>query len=145
MFIGTFFLVESPRWLVSRDRNAEALENLSYLRHLPTDHPYLAEEYNATEATIAHERGLAGAGFWGPIKTVFRSNLLIKRLLIGSSLFAWQNGTGINAINYYSFVAPLISVADFLHESFSPTIFRSIGVTGSSTALLTTGVYGISK
>jgi len=54
--------------------------------------------------------------------------MLIKRLLIGASLFAWQNGTGINAINYYS-----------------PTIFQSIGITGTSTALLTTGVYGIIK
>ncbi|KAF9455847.1 general substrate transporter [Collybia nuda] len=128
LFIGAFFLVESPRWLVSRDRNAEALKNLCYLRHLPEDAPYLVDEFHAIEATIAHERGLAGAGFWGPLKTVFASRLLIKRLLIGASLFAWQNGTGINAVNYYS-----------------PTVFKSIGLTGTSTSLLTTGVFGIIK
>ena len=43
-------------------------------------------------------------------------------------LFLWQNASGINAVNYYS-----------------PTIFKSIGVTGSSTSLLTTGVFGCVK
>ena len=36
--------------------------------------------------------------------------------------------TGINAINYYS-----------------PTIFKSIGITGLNTGLLTTGVFGVIK
>lgn len=37
-------------------------------------------------------------------------------------------GSGINAINYYS-----------------PTVFRSIGVTGTSTGFLTTGIFGVVK
>ncbi|KAK7031699.1 general substrate transporter [Favolaschia claudopus] len=128
LFFGSFFLIESPRWLVSRDRNAAALKNLAKLRNLPEDAPYVVEEYSEIEAAIAHERSLAGAGFFGPVKTVFASKTLRYRILLGSSLFVWQNGTGINAINYYS-----------------PTIFRSIGITGSNTGLLTTGVYGIIK
>ncbi|KAJ7760202.1 general substrate transporter [Mycena olivaceomarginata] len=123
LFIGSFFLVESPRWLVSRDRNADAIKNLAKLRNLPEDAPYVVEEYTEIEAAIAHERGLAGAGFFGPMKTVFASKTLRYRVLLGSSLFVWQNGTGINAINYYS-----------------PTIFKSIGITGGNTGLLTTGV-----
>ncbi|KAJ7230403.1 general substrate transporter [Mycena pura] len=122
LFFGSFLLIESPRWLVSRDRNAAALANLARLRNLPSDHPYVAEEYAEIEAAIAHERSLAGAGFFGPLKTVFASRTLVYRLLLGSSLFLWQNATGINAVNYYS-----------------PTIFKSIGVTGTSTSLLTTG------
>ncbi|KAG6901926.1 hypothetical protein C0995_006637 [Termitomyces sp. Mi166 len=124
LFVGAWFLTESPRWLVSRDRNNHALRNLSYLRNLPDDHPYVVQEYESIERTIAYERGLVGAGFLGPLRNVFTNKMLIKRLLIGSSLFAWQNATGINAINYYS-----------------PTIFKSIGITGTNTALLTTGVY----
>ncbi|KAF8211091.1 hypothetical protein K438DRAFT_1808793 [Mycena galopus ATCC 62051] len=125
LFIGSFFMIESPRWLVSRDRNAEALKNLASLRNLPEDAPYVVEEYSEIEAAIAHERSLAGAGFFGPLKTVFTSKTLVYRLLLGSSLFVWQNGTGINAINYYS-----------------PTIFKSIGVIGGNTSLLTTGLAG---
>ncbi|KAJ7709006.1 MFS quinate transporter QutD [Mycena rosella] len=122
LFFGSFFLVESPRWLCSRDRNAAALKNLAKIRNLPEDAPYVVEEFAEIEAAIAHERGLAGAGFLGPMKTVFASRTLMYRLLLGSSLFVWQNGTGINAINYYS-----------------PTIFKSIGITGTNTSLLTTG------
>ncbi|CAK5268061.1 unnamed protein product [Mycena citricolor] len=128
LFIGSLFMVESPRWLASRDRNSQALRNLATLRNLPEDAPYVVEELAEIEAGIAHERSLAGAGFFGPLLTVFRSKALMYRLFIGCIMFAWQNGTGINAINYYS-----------------PTIFKSIGITGTNTSLLTTGVYGLIK
>jgi len=39
-----------------------------------------------------------------------------------------QNGSGINAINYYS-----------------PTVFKSIGVTGTSASLFSTGIFGVIK
>ncbi|KAF9075070.1 general substrate transporter [Rhodocollybia butyracea] len=127
LFIGSLLLSESPRWLMSRDREEDALRSLAYLRNLPRDAPYVQQELTETREAIRHERSLAGAGFFGPLRTVFSSSKLIWRAALASSLFAWQNATGINAINYYS-----------------PTIFTSIGVTGSS-GLLTTGVYGIIK
>lgn len=40
----------------------------------------------------------------------------------------WQNATGINAINYYS-----------------PTVFKSLGITGTNTSFFTTGLYGVVK
>jgi hypothetical protein len=46
-------------------------------------------------------------------------------LLLTSSLL---EGSGINAINYYS-----------------PTVFRSIGIQGTNTAFLTTGIFGVVK
>ncbi|EEB94856.1 hypothetical protein MPER_06266, partial [Moniliophthora perniciosa FA553] len=128
LLLGTPFLSESPRFLVSRDRNQQAITSLTKLRSLPSNHPYVVEEMCMIEEAIRHERSLAGAGFFGPMKTVFASRRLLYRLALGSSLFAWQNATGINAINYYS-----------------PTIFRSIGVVGQNSSLLTTGVYGIIK
>ncbi|KIK55202.1 hypothetical protein GYMLUDRAFT_175841 [Collybiopsis luxurians FD-317 M1] len=125
--IGSLLMTESPRWLMSRDREEDALRSLTYLRHLPRDADYVQEELFETREAIKHERSLAGAGFFGPLRTVFSSPKLMGRLALASSLFAWQNATGINAINYYS-----------------PTIFKSVGVTGSS-SLLTTGVYGLIK
>ncbi|KAI1297105.1 general substrate transporter [Xylaria venustula] len=49
-------------------------------------------------------------------------------VVLGCGLVTLQNFAGINAINYYS-----------------PTIFKSIGVTGTSAGLLGTGVFGIIK
>lgn len=43
-------------------------------------------------------------------------------------LFLWQNGSGINAINYYS-----------------PRVIESIGIAGTNTGFLTTGIFGVVK
>ena len=50
------------------------------------------------------------------------------RILLGMGLMILQNFSGINALNYYS-----------------PTIFTSIGFTGTSVSLLATGVFGLTK
>jgi hypothetical protein len=86
------------------------------------------EEMEEIETAHEADQLAGGAGFMGPIRTLFSSKRYLKRLAIAISLFAMQNGTGINAINYYS-----------------PTVFRSIGITGTNTGLLTTGVFGLLK
>ncbi|KAM0754727.1 quinate permease [Meredithblackwellia eburnea MCA 4105] len=122
------FIRESPRWLITRGRREEAIANLSYMRKLDANHPYLIEEVNMIDIQIQHDITAVGNGFWAPFKQVFTQWRLAKRLLIVTSLFIFQNGTGINAINYYS-----------------PTIFKSIGITGTSTSLFTTGIFGVIK
>ncbi|SNX87494.1 probable quinate permease [Melanopsichium pennsylvanicum] len=127
--IGSFFLVESPRWLLARGRDQEARQKLSYIRHLPIDDPYFVEEFNQMHSAIEENRRTAGSdSYWAPFKYVFARKHLVRRMAFASSLFAFQNGTGINAINYYS-----------------PTVFRSIGITGTSTGLLGTGCFGVIK
>lgn len=123
-----FFITESPRWLMSRGRRDAAIKNLCYLRKLDASHPYLIEEVNQIDVQIEHDRTAVGTGFFAPFKHVFTNGHLTRRLVIVTSLFAFQNGTGINAVNYYA-----------------PTIFRSIGITGQNTGLLTTGVFGVIK
>ncbi|GHJ85416.1 hypothetical protein NliqN6_1818 [Naganishia liquefaciens] len=126
--IGCIFLLESPRWLASKDRNAMAVKNLSTIRGLDSEHPYVLSELADIHNTLERDRAMCGAGFTGPIKALFQSKAYLKRLAIAVMLFAGQNGTGINAINYYS-----------------PTVFKSIGVTGTNTSLFTTGIFGIIK
>lgn len=98
--------------MVSRDRNEEALRNLASIRQLPEDAPYVQEEYGDICAALASDRKNAGVGILAPVTSLLRSENLIRRLTICVALFACQNGTGINAINYYS-----------------PIVFKSIGVT----------------
>ncbi|KAJ9478939.1 Quinate permease [Pseudozyma hubeiensis] len=127
--IACLFLVESPRWLLSKGRTEEARKNLAYIRHLPADHPYFVEEFNEMSYAIEQTNNAAGGdSYWAPFRYLFARKHLVKRLAFGSSLFIFQNGTGINAINYYS-----------------PTVFKSLGIVGTSTGLLSTGIFGVIK
>ncbi|KAJ9657599.1 hypothetical protein H2198_004245 [Neophaeococcomyces mojaviensis] len=128
MFVGVWFIKESPRWLFSRSRRELAIKNLCWMRNLPENHIYIQEEVHAIDVALENQRTTMGLGFWQPFKAVFTQKKILYRFLLGGSLFMWQNATGINAINYYS-----------------PTVFKSIGVTGTSSSLLTTGVFGVVK
>ncbi|GAA5899692.1 sugar porter family MFS transporter [Sporobolomyces salmoneus] len=123
-----FFITESPRWLVMRSRRDEAIKNLCYIRKLDRNDAYLIQEINDIDLQVENDRTAVGTGFWAPFRQVFTNWYLARRLIIVSTLFLWQNATGINAINYYS-----------------PTVFRSLGLTGGSTSLLTTGLFGVVK
>ncbi|GAA5889883.1 hypothetical protein JCM6882_004353 [Rhodosporidiobolus microsporus] len=123
-----FFIRESPRWLITRGRRDAAIKNLCFIRGLEPEDPYIINEMNEIDVQVEHDRTAVGDGFFAPFRQVFGKGFLFKRMLITTSLFIWQNGTGINAVNYYS-----------------PTIFKSIGITGTNTSLLTTGVFGVIK
>jgi hypothetical protein len=128
LFIGSFWLVESPRWLMTKGKREKAIKSLCYIRQLPEDDIYIREEVYAIEQNIERQMQAGGLGFWQPFK-LLRSNKGIQwRFFLGGSLFFWQNASGINAINYYS-----------------PTVFKSIGITGTSTSLFTTGLFGVVK
>ena len=128
MFIGLFFIRESPRWLFEKGQRERAMRNLCWIRQLEADDIYMLEEVTAIEGGLEHQRVAVGLGFWQPFKTLSRNKKVQYRFFLGMSLFFWQNGSGINAINYYS-----------------PTVFKSIGVVGTNTGLFTTGIFGVIK
>jgi sugar porter (SP) family MFS transporter len=128
LFVGTFWLRESPRWLIGNGQRERALKNLCWIRNLPADDIYIVEEVVFIDAAIEEQRNALGAGFWKPFIAVANNRKTQWRFFLGSMLFLWQNGSGINAINYYS-----------------PTVFESLGVTGTSNGFLTTGIFGVVK
>lgn len=125
---GCLTIKESPRWLATRDRFDTALANLAVIRNLPADHAYVQEEMYEIKSAIEYDEERAGRGILAPMKALFGNRSYLKRLGLCIGLFVGQNVTGINAINYYS-----------------PRVFASIGVSGTSTSLLTTGVFGLLK
>ncbi|KAJ5767140.1 uncharacterized protein N7511_004756 [Penicillium nucicola] len=128
LIIGAVFIRESPRWLFGRGRREEAIKNLCWVRQLPADDIYMIEEIGAIDQALEEQRRSIGIGFWKPFKAAGTNKKVMWRLFLGSALFFWQNGSGINAINYYS-----------------PTVFKSIGVRGTNTSLFTTGIFGVVK
>ncbi|KAJ5834369.1 General substrate transporter [Penicillium robsamsonii] len=129
LFFGMLMCNESPRWLAKQDRWEEARATLSTVRNLPSDHPYVEEEFAAIAAQLEQERALvAGSGFWDLMKEMFLIPGNRKRTIISIVLMICQQMTGTNAINYYA-----------------PQIFQNLGVTGNATNLFATGVYGIVK
>jgi sugar porter (SP) family MFS transporter len=127
LLLGTLWLKESPRWQFANGKRDQAIKDLCWIRNLDATDPYIQEEVAAIDAEIEHNRVVVGAGFWAPFKAIKQRNVQ-WRLFLGAMLFAFQNGAGINAINYYS-----------------PTVFKSIGITGTSTGFLTTGIFGVVK
>lgn len=102
LFIGSLWIRESPRWLFFKNRREKAMDNLCWIRQLgPTD-TYILEEVAGIDKIYEEQRATVGTGFWQPFKALGARPHLQWRLFIGCMLFFWQNGSGINAINYYS-------------------------------------------
>ncbi|KAF2687183.1 general substrate transporter [Lentithecium fluviatile CBS 122367] len=127
LLIGALWMKESPRWLFTKGKREQAMANLCWVRNLPADDLYIIEEVAAIDSQIEHDRIHVGPGFWKPFAAL-KQRKVLWRFFLGGMLFLWQNGSGINAINYYS-----------------PTVFHSIGITGTSTGFLTTGIFGVVK
>jgi hypothetical protein len=100
MFIGLFFIIESPRWLMTRDHHSTALKNLCWIRKLPEDDLYMLEEVSAVDAAIEYQSFTVDLGFWQPFKGLWENPVVQYRFFLGCSFLFWQNGSGINAINY---------------------------------------------
>ncbi|KAJ5225539.1 quinate permease [Penicillium chermesinum] len=127
LLAGTLWIRESPRWLLMKDRRAQAMENLCWIRQLDATDIYITEEVAAIDAAHEAMQAAVGFGFWKPFQAISKRPNLMWRLFLGCMLFFWQNGSGINAINYYS-----------------PTIFSSLGV-DSNTVDIMTGIFGVVK
>lgn len=120
---------ESPRWLARKDRWEESKAVLAKLRGLPPTHPYLEEEFKEIVDQLEHERKLIGdATFMNLQREMWTIKGNRNRALISIGLMICQQMTGTNAINVYA-----------------PTIFKNLGIKGTSTSLFSTGIYGIVK
>ncbi|QRW23411.1 Sugar (and other) transporter [Rhizoctonia solani] len=128
LLVASVSLRETPRWLYRKGQLNDAIVNLSWIRNLPADHPYIQQEMEGIRAQFQREMQENGTGgFMTKLKELTKPGIR-NRLGVGMCIMMCQNLTGMNAINYYS-----------------PTIFSSIGITGTNNSLFATGIYGVVK
>ncbi|KAK7949388.1 uncharacterized protein PG986_010274 [Apiospora aurea] len=133
--IGMLFFPESPRYFLMRRREDKALKALAQLRRCHPDSEGLRHEYLAIKAEVLFDEAIARdrhPGKSGVALYVAQYADLVstwpsfKRLAIGCCIMFFQQFIGCNAIIYYA-----------------PQIFSQLGLSGGTTGLLATGVYGI--
>ncbi|KAM5343408.1 hypothetical protein ACJ41O_011945 [Fusarium nematophilum] len=122
---GVPFLPYSPRWLVSKGRDDEALKVLCKLRDLPADDPRIlrewfeirSEDIYRKEISLERHPKLHNGSRWNRVKLqivgyldCFRPGAW-KRTHVGIGLMFFQQFVGINALIYYS-----------------PTLFKTMGL-----------------
>jgi len=84
IIIMSFFALESPRWLAKVGRDEKAAANMSKLRKLPEDHPYVRSELIDIHDQLEREReATLGAGLLGPLKELFFLPGNRYRILLG--------------------------------------------------------------
>jgi MFS family permease len=95
IFALSWFCKESPRWLIKVGRHEEALTNLSQLRQLPAEHPYVTSEVIDINDQLNREReATMGTSWLGPIRELFSSkaNLYRLHLSVFSQVLAQWSG-----------------------------------------------------
>ncbi|KFZ03564.1 hypothetical protein V502_10838 [Pseudogymnoascus sp. VKM F-4520 (FW-2644)] len=134
------FLPYSPRMLVGKGRDDEALEVLSSLRGLPKDDILLRAEFLEIKAeTLFEQRSSAersphlyegGGSVWrremAQVAHIFSTKDNFKRVAIAGLIMFFQQWSGIDSIIYYA-----------------SSIFQTLGLTSGTISLLATGVVGI--
>jgi major inositol transporter-like SP family MFS transporter len=92
LFVGMLGMPESPRWLISRGRNQDALAVLKTVRSSDR-----AEAEMADVKHLADEEKEMNLSGWGAL----RNKWILRILLVGIGLGVAQQLTGINSIMYY--------------------------------------------
>ena len=129
LFIGLFFLPESPRWYAVRNRLDDTRRVLSLSRS-PAE---AAEEYNViamhARRDVQEDKGAA-------LRDLRAFPWMRRILWIGIGLAVVQQATGINTVNYY---APTILESAGLGTSSALVLTIAVGVVGVTGTIL--GIY----
>ncbi|CCH41877.1 Galactose transporter [Wickerhamomyces ciferrii] len=102
LFIGTWFCKESPRWLMKVGNINQAYKNLSKIRNLPEDHPYVLSEISDIQEQINEEtEETKDTSMLGAFKELLFVPSVRYRLCLGLGVQILGQWSGANAITIY--------------------------------------------
>ncbi|KAL0943098.1 uncharacterized protein CTRU02_200984 [Colletotrichum truncatum] len=135
LVVASFFIPESPRWLILADRHDDAKAALVRLRRLPEDHPRVEDEMREIVESLRGETELNNHSLSSfhsigvIVRETFTTKANLRRLQQVLVLYALPQLSGGNSFTNY----------------FIP-ILKIVGAYESSThGLLLNGLYGMSK
>ncbi|THH11414.1 hypothetical protein EW145_g647 [Phellinidium pouzarii] len=119
-----WFAPESPRWLIAKGRNTQALQTLAYYHADGNeDDPLVQYEFEEIKAAIDLERTVASNVGWKSLFTK-KGNRKRLRIIVAIAFFSQWSGNGL--------------VSFYLNK-----VFDSIGITNPTIQLLINGVLQI--
>ncbi|CEL59439.1 High-affinity glucose transporter OS=Kluyveromyces lactis (strain ATCC 8585 / CBS 2359 / DSM 70799 / NBRC 1267 / NRRL Y-1140 / WM37) GN=HGT1 PE=3 SV=1 [Rhizoctonia solani AG-1 IB] len=118
LLVGMFFLPFSPRWLVEKGRNEEALKVVQRLHGNEQNAEFIKLEFAEMLEQIKYEK----ANMSSKLSDLWATKAMLKRTLTGAAVQVCAQLSGINVSAY-----------------FQPSLYRSLGYDGN-TILLITGI-----
>ena len=119
LLVGLVFFPESPRHLIEKDRDDEALRVLRKLHYDGSNDDWIQAEFREIKTTIEAEKAITAPG-WRIMFTVPQWRV---RLMHATLVQIFTQLTGINVIGYYQTI-----------------MYTALGITGNRN-LMVTGIY----
>lgn len=99
LILCMIWMIESPRWLASKNQTAKAQKSLAWVRHLPLDHSYVVRELTEIQAAVTHELEISGGKRdFSQILRECAAAGVRNRILVAVALMLLQNLTGYESL-----------------------------------------------
>lgn len=125
---GLILLPESPRYFVMKGRLDLALKALGRVRGQAHDSEQIQDELAEMQAHWEYEQQLGGVSWLGCFSGGWQRNSNLWKILLGTSLQAFQQLTGVNFVFYYN-----------------TTFFMTIGIEGAFMVAMITTIVNVAS